>query len=118
MIFDSRNGSYHLNCELGMIAMTKRTKFSVNRGIIVRIEDSFGLMHWPEFHGLVHVWQVRVLTVKSALCYYLPRRSELKHERIGLVPDRFLTPLTPVTGQLRFEFEDYEPEPDLEPTAL
>ena len=101
-----------------MIAMTKRTKFSINRGIIVRIEDSFGLMHWPEFHDLVHVWQVRVLTVKSALCYYLPRKGELKHERIGLIPDRFLTPLTPVTGQLRFEFEDYEPEPDLEPMAL
>ena len=101
-----------------MIAMTKRTKFSINRGIMVRIEDSFGLMHWPELSGLVYVWQVRVLTAESALCYYLPRRSELKHEHIGLIPDQFLTPLTPVTGQLRFEFEDYEPEPDVEPMAL
>ena len=101
-----------------MIAMTKRTKFSINRGIMVRIEDSFGLMHWPELSGLVYVWQVRVLTAESTLCYYLPRRSVLKHERIGLIPDQFLTPLTPVTGQLRFEFEDYEPEPDVEPMAL
>ena len=118
MILSSSNGNYHLKCELGMIAMTKRTKFSINRGIMVRIEDSFGLMHWPELSGLVYVWQVRVLTAESALCYYLPRRSELKHERIGLIPDQFLTPLTPVTGQLRFEFEDYEPEPNVEPMAL
>ena len=114
----SRNGNYHLNCELGTVAMTRRTKFSVNRGIIVRVEDSFGLIHWPELHGIVHVWQVRVLSQDSSLCYYLPRKGELKHERIGLIPDRFLQALTPPTGQMRFEFEDYEPEPDLEPMAL
>ena len=114
----SRNGNYHLNCELVSIAMTRRTKFSVNSGIIVRVEDSFGLMHWPELHGIVHVWQVSVLSAESSLCYYLPRKSKLQHERVGLIPDRYLLALTAATGQLRFEFEDYEPEPDLEPMAL
>ena len=107
-----------LNCEVGSLAITHRTKFSINRGIIVRVEDSFGCMHWPELQGIVHVWQVRVWSSDSTLCYYLPKKGELKQERIGLIPDYFLQPLTPLTGQMRFEFETYQPLPDMELTAL
>jgi hypothetical protein len=49
---------------------------------------------------------------------YCPKKGELRHEKVGLVPDRFLRCLTPLSGQMRFEFEDYEPEPNLEPIAL
>lgn len=115
----SRNGHIDLNCELGCIAMIMKSKFSINQGIIVKVIEPMGLMHWPDFGtGLTPVWRVEVLCKKSAIRYHLPRKGELRKEKIGLVPDRFLRPLTPPTGQLRFEFEDYEPEPDLEPMAL
>jgi len=107
-----------LNCELGSLAITCKSKFSINLGIIVMVEDSIGLMHWPELQGAVHVWQVRVCSSASTLCYYLPRKGELKYERIGLIPDCFLRSLTPITGQMRFEFEAYEPNPYFEPVAL
>ena len=42
----SRNGHIHLNCELGSIAIITRSKFSVNRGIIVKVIEPMGLMHW------------------------------------------------------------------------
>ena len=119
MIFNSRNGNYHLNCELGMIAMTKRTKFSVNRGIIVQVIEPMGLLPWPEIDNeVIPVWRVKVICKKSAICYHFPKKGELRKEKVGLVPDRFLRSLTPLTGQLRFKFEDCEPEPNLEPMAL
>lgn len=107
-----------LNCELGTIAITRGTKFSINRGIIVRVEDSLGLMHWPELSDVVHVWQVRVLSSESTLCYFLPRKGELKNERIGLIPDQFLLALTPATGQMPLDFEVNAQALNQEPMAL
>lgn len=115
----SRNGNIYMRCELGTIAMIVNSKFSINRGIIVKVIEPMGLMHWPDVDwGIIPVWRVQVLCKQSSIRYHLPRKGELRRERIGLVPDRFLRPLTPLTGQMRFEFEDYEPEPDLEPMAL
>jgi hypothetical protein len=115
----SRNGDIPVRCELGGIAIIVKSKFSINRGIIVKVIEPMGLMTWPGFGtGLTPVWRVQVLCSKSSIRYHLPRKGELRKEKIGLVPDRFLCSLTPLTGQLRFEFEDYEPEPDLEPMAL
>lgn len=115
----SRNGHIYMRCELGATAIIVNSKFSINRGIIVKIIEPMGLMCWPGFGTeAVPVWRVQVLCKQSAIRYHLPRRGELRRETIGLVPDRFLRPLTPLTGQLRFEFEDYEPEPDLEPMTL
>lgn len=108
----SRNGNIRVRCELGTIAIITRSKFSVNRGIIVKVIEPMGLMRWPGFHGdVVPVWRVEVLCRKSTLCYHLPQKGELRHERTGLIPDRYMRAITPLTGQLRFEFEDYEPEP-------
>lgn len=114
-----RDGAIALNCELGSTAMIVKSKFSINQGIIVKVIEPMGLMHWPDFGtGMTPVWRVEVLCKKSAIRYHLPRKGELRKERIGLVPDRFLCSLTPLTGQLRFEFEDYEPESNLEPVTL
>jgi hypothetical protein len=115
----SRNGHIPLRCELGSIAMITNSKFSVNRGLIVKIIEPMGLMHWPEIDwDVIPVWRVKVLAQGHTICYHLPKKGELRHEKVGLVPDRFLRCLTPLSGQMRFEFEDYEPEPDLEPMAL
>ena len=115
----SRNGQIPMRCELGGTAIIVNSKFSINRGIIVKVIEPMGLMHWPDIDwGIVPVWRVQVLCRKSSIRYHLPRKGELRKERIGLVPDRFLCSLTPLTGQMRFEFEDYEPEPNLEPMAL
>ena len=115
----SRNGHIHLRCELGCIAMITDSKFSVNRGLIVKVVEPMGLMHWPEIDwGVIPVWRVKVLAQGHTICYHLPQKGELRHEKISLVPDSFLRSLTPLSGQQRFEFEDYEPEPDLEPMTL
>jgi len=115
----SRNGNIRMRCELGVTAIIVNSKFSINRGIIVKVIEPMGLMRWPGFSTeVMPVWRVQVLCKESAIRYHLPRKGELRKERIGLVPDRFLLPLTPLTGQLRFEFEDCEPEPDLEPMSL
>jgi len=115
----SRNGYIHLRCELGSIAMITNSKFSVNRGLIVKVIEPMGLMRWPGFDTeVMPIWRVQVLAQGHRICYHLPKKGELRHERVGLVPDRFLRCLTPLSGQLRFEFEDYEPEPHLEPMAL
>ena len=115
----SRNGNIHLNCELGCIAMITNSKFSVNRGLIVKVIEPMGLMRWPDFGlSVFPVWRVQVLAQGHTICYHLPKKGELRHEKVGLVPDRFMRSLTPLSGQLRFEFEDYEPEPDLEPMAM
>ena len=115
----SRNGDIRLHCELGSIAMITKSKFSINKGIIVKVIEPMGLMRWPGF-GLrvTPVWRVRVLCKQTTICYHLPKKGELRREVVGLVPDQFLRSLTPLTGQLRFEFEDYEPEPVIEPMAL
>lgn len=115
----SRNGHIHLNCELGSIAIITRSKFSVNRGIIVKVIEPMGLMRWPGIdYAVIPVWRVEVMCKKTKLCYHLPQKGELRRERTGLIPDRYMRAITPLTGQLRFEFEDYEPEPELEPMAL
>ena len=115
----SRNGFIHMRCELGGIALIVNSKFSVNRGIIVKVIEPMGLMRWPGFGTeVMPIWRVQVLCDQSKICYHLPNKGELRHEKTGLVPDRFLRSLTPLTGQMRFEFEDYEPEPNLEPMAL
>ena len=115
----SRNGNIPLHCELGSIAMITQGKFSINKGIIVKVIEPMGLMHWPDIDwGVIPVWRVKVLAQGHTICYHLPNKGELRHERVGLVPDRFLRCLTPLSGQMRFEFEDYEPEPNLEPMAL
>ena len=115
----SRNGEVYQRCELGSIAMITKSKFSINQGIIVKVIEPMGLMRWPGFGTqVIVIWRVEVLSQERMIRYLLPRKGVLLREKIGLVPDRFLRPLTPLTGQLRFEFEDYEPEPDLEPMAL
>jgi len=115
----SRNGHISMRCELGGTAIIVNSKFSINRGIIVKVIEPMGLMQWPDIDGgVVPVWRVQVLCKKSAIRYHLPRKGELRKEKIGLVPDQFLCSLTPLTGQLRFEFEGYEPEPNLEYMAL
>lgn len=115
----SRNGHIHMRCELGGIAMIVNSKFSINRGLIVKIIEPMGLMRWPGFDtSVIPVWRVKVLCKESCIRYHLPRKGELRKETMGLVPDRFLRSLTPLTGQMRFEFEDYEPEPDIELMAL
>lgn len=115
----SRNGRIHLRCELGCIAMIADSKFSVNRGLIVKVIEPMGLLHWPEIDWtVIPVWRVKVLAQGHTICYHLPRKGELRYVKVGLVPDRFLKALTPLSGQQRFEFEDYEPEPNLEPMAL
>ena len=115
----SRNGHIYLRCELGCIAMITDSKFSVNRGLIVKVIEPMGLMRWPGFDAeVMPIWRVQVLAQGHTICYHLPKKGELRHEKVGLVPDRFLRCLTPLSRQMRFEFEDYEPEPNLEPMAL
>ena len=115
----SRNGHIPLRCELGSIAMIVDSKFSINRGLIVKVIEPLGLLHWPDYEwDVIPVWRVRVLAQGHTICYHLPKKGELLHQKLGLVPDRFLRCLTPLSGQMRFEFEDYEPEPLLEPMAL
>lgn len=115
MMLMSRNGHIRLRCELGSVAIITRSKFSVNRGIVVKITEPMGLMRWPGFGtGVTPVWRVEVLCKNTKLCYHLPQKGELRREYSGLIPDRYLRPITPLTGQLRFEFEDYEPEPELD----
>lgn len=115
----SRNGNIRIRCELGCIATITKSKFSINQGIIVRVIEPMGLMRWPGFGTeVIVIWRVEVLCQESAIRYHLPRKGELRKQKIGLVPDRFMRPITPLTGQMRFEFEDYEPEPDIEPMAL
>lgn len=107
-----------IQCELGGIAMIVNSKFSINRGIIVRLEDSLGYMAWPEYDFVVQVWQVSVLCKDSSIYYYLPQKGELRQQQIGLVPDFYLKMLTPKSGQMRFEFEEYQTRSYLEPMAL
>jgi len=115
----SRSDPIPLHCELGSVAMIIKSKFSVNRGIIVQVIEPMGLLPWPEIDNeVIPVWRVKVICKKSAICYHFPKKGELRKEKVGLVPDRFLRSLTPLTGQLRFKFEDCEPEPNLEPMAL
>ena len=115
----SRNGQIYLRCELGCIAMITDSKFSVNRGLIVKVIEPMGLMRWPGFDTeVMPIWRVQVLAQGHTICYHLPKKGELRQEKVGLVPDRFLRCLTPLSGQMRFEFEDYEPEPNLELMAL
>jgi hypothetical protein len=110
--------STKIQCELGGIAMIVNSKFTMNRGIIVRIEDSLGFMAWPEYDFVVRVWQVSVLCKDSSIYYYLPQKGELRQQQIGLVPDCYLRMITPKTGQLRFEFEGHHNPSQLEPMAL
>lgn len=115
----SRSGHIALHCELGSIAMITKSKFSVNRGIIVQVIEPMGFMRWPDFDAqIIPVWRVKVISQKHALCYHLPQKGELRSEQVGLVPDRFLRSLTPLSGQLRFEFEDDEKQPRIEPASL
>ncbi|MBT8606370.1 hypothetical protein G6677_07845 [Polynucleobacter paneuropaeus] len=115
----SKNGHIQLRCELGSIALIVDSKFSINRGIIVRVIEPLGLMRWPGFEfNVIPVWRVEVLCKETTICYHLPQKGELRQESTGLVPDRFMRALTPLTGQQRFEFEDYEPESQLVATVL
>jgi hypothetical protein len=115
----SRNGHIYLRCELGSIAMIVDSKFSVNRGIIVRVIEPMGLMHWQGYeYTVIPVWRVEVVCKETTIAYHYPQKAELRYESTGLIPDRFLRSLTPLSGQQRFEFEDYEPEPQLEPAVL
>lgn len=115
----SKGHTEPLRCELGSLAIIVNSKFSINRGIIVKVVEPMGLMPWPGFGATaIPVWRVRVLCAQSAIRYHLPTKGELRQEKMGLVPDHFLRPLTPLTGQMRFEFEDYQSESDLEPMAL
>lgn len=115
----SSNGDIRFNCELGCIAMIAKSKFSINQGIIVKVIEPMGLMQWPDFGTIATpVWRVKVLAQGHTICYHLPKKGELRHERIGLVPDQFLRCLTPLTGQQHFEFEDAVSQPNLEPMAL
>jgi hypothetical protein len=115
----SKNDDIALRCELGSVAMIVNSKFSVNRGIVVQVLEPIGFMEWPEIDtGLIPVWRVKVISKKSAICYHYPQKGELRKEKVGLVPDQFLCSLTPLIGQLRFKFEYYEPEADLELMAL
>ncbi|MBT8571775.1 hypothetical protein G6657_08845 [Polynucleobacter paneuropaeus] len=55
----SRNGHIHLRCELGCIAMITDSKFSVNRGLIVKVIEPMGLMRWPGFDTeAMPIWRV------------------------------------------------------------
>ena len=99
--------------------MITDSKFSINRGLIVKVIEPMGLMHWIDIDwGVIPVWRVKVIAQGHTICYHLPRKGELRYEKVCLVPDRFMRSLTPLSGQLRFEFEDYEPEPDLELMSL
>jgi hypothetical protein len=115
----SRNGHIPLRCELGCIALITDSKFSINRGLIVKVIEPMGLMHWPDIDwGVIPVWRVKVIAQGHTICYHLPQKGELRYEKVGLVPDRFMKSLTLLSGQMRFEFEDYKTGSDLEPMAL
>jgi hypothetical protein len=115
----ARYDNQSINCELGGMAIIVKSKFAMNRGIIVKIIEPIGLIRWPGFgKSVMPVWRVQVLCSQSTICYHLPQKGELRRETMGLVPDRFLRSLTPLTEQLRFQFEDYEPGLDVEPMVL
>jgi hypothetical protein len=114
-----KNGAIPIRCELGGIAMIVKSKFAMNRGIIVKIIEPMGFMRWPGFgKSVIPVWRVQVLCSQSTICYHLAKKGKLRREVIGLVPDRFLRSLTPLTGQMHFCFEYYELDPDVEPMVL
>ena len=92
------------HCELGSIAITVNAKFTPNLGKIVRVIDSYGMMPWHGLEGLVQVWRVEVLCPESVLHYLYPKRHHLELTFSGPVPDCYLRPIVPLTGQLTFDF--------------
>ena len=91
-------------CELGSIAITVNAKCTPNLGKIVRVIDSYGMMPWHGLEGLVQVWRVEVLCPESVLHYLYPKRHHLELTFSGPVPDCYLRPIVPLTGQLTFDF--------------
>lgn len=109
--------AHKLNCEIGSIAITVKTKFSPNLGKIVRVIDSYGMMTWHGLEGLMQVWRVEVLCSDSVLHYLYPKRHHLEVTFTGPIPDCCLRPIVPLSGQLRFDFYD-EFSVAIEETAL
>ena len=107
-----------LNCEIGSLAITVNAKFSGNIGKVVRVIDSMGLQPWPELDGLVHVWQVEVAAEGSFLHYFYPSRHQLDVVCSGPIPDCYLRRIVPVDDQLRLEFDEEQPDHNLELMAL
>lgn len=83
----------------GEIAITTNTKFSENRGKVVRLKEYLGRRHWPECNAPEHVWLVECLCNKSYLYYLYPRERDLICNYKGQMPESFIKRISTESGQ-------------------
>ncbi len=83
----------------GEIAITTDTKFSENRGKVVRLKEYLGRRNWPECHTPEHVWLVECLCEHSFLYYLYPRERDLTRTYVGQMPERFMKRISVESGQ-------------------
>lgn len=92
----------NLNCKSGDLAITVRSHNPENLGTIVQIKSAKGLVAWgkrePEFTWLCEV------ASNGWLVYDL--NGYVSTQKVGLIPDRCLKPITPPKNYLLNEFCD------------
>ena len=95
-----------LNCNIGDLAITVKCHCPENRGSIVRIKKSKGLIAWPGEVGLMQIWEVEVATSNGWLVY--ERNGIVESYKVGPAPDAYLRRLTPPKGYLVNELASYD----------
>jgi hypothetical protein len=88
----------------GDIAITANTKFSENRGKVVRLCEYLGRHDWPGLSVPIHVWHVECLCKETYLNYFYPYHQDLKKATHGQMPEIFLRRISTKSNQLVFEF--------------
>lgn len=91
-----------LNCKAGDLAITVKSHNPENLGTIVTIKSPNGMVSWgkgtPEFTWLCEI------ASKGWLVYDV--NGYVVTQKVGLVPDRCLKPITPPKSYLLDEFRD------------
>lgn len=100
-------GLSHLNCSVGDLAITVGSNIPENCGNIVRIESALGFDHWRGHDEPLYTWNVEICTPEGWLHYSL-ESGEIRKQKRGPVPDKYLRRLTPPKGYLLEEFADSE----------
>jgi hypothetical protein len=87
-----------MNCKPGDLAITVRADLAENLGKIVRVVSYGGRVTWAGFREPTCLWRV---TAASEACSLVYKFADGERVRVlsGLVPDVFLRPIRPPSGE-------------------
>lgn len=96
-----------LNCSVGDLAITVGSNIPENCGNIVRVHSAVGFDQWRGHEQPLYTWNVEICTPEGWL-HYCFADGEIRKEKKGPVPDKYLRRLTPPQGYLLEEFSESE----------